>query len=356
MRVRHQREVGPVPGLEEQRHQRHQPEHQRLLLRVEQANEDQQRPGDDAHDVDQRLLAPQVLGASVDQVRRDAAERPEEDVEQPEHGGPPPRPRLPQVREVLEVVRAQDAVDGQLGAEGVEVAEGQREGLEGAGHGERVLEGRLDDDLAARRLDHVGGRHGSLVVVVVLGGRDGAFFLQLLIGRRGDAGGGGRVLAVRDGAGDGDDAGGADAVRLQALLGVQVAVGPSTRRGVGAEDDHRDGRRRDDDEGHDEGDTPGDVGREAAGVDKRVEDGGHEEVGDAAAGVAPAASEGVGGADDVLVEEARRPDLAGHEGAAEDADEEADRVEPRDAGDGAGEGGGDGAHEEAAGEGEAGTD
>lgn len=137
---------------------------------------------------------------------------------------------------------------------------------------------------------------------------------------------------------------------------MQVAVGPATGRGVGAEDDHGDGRRRDDDEGHDEGDAPGDVGGEAAVVDERVEDGGHEEVGDAAAGVAPAAGEGVGGADDVLVEEARRPDLARHEGAAEDADEEPDRVEPGDAADGAGEGRGDGAYEEAAGEGEAGAD
>ena len=38
--------------------------------------------------------------------------------------------------------------------------------------------------------------------------------------------------------------------------------------------------------------------------DQAVEDGGHEEVGDAAAGVAESAGQGVGGADDVFVKEA----------------------------------------------------
>ena len=98
------------------------------------------------------------------------------------------------------------------------------------------------------------------------------------------------------------------------------------------------------------------MGGHVAGGDEGVEDRGHEEVSNAAAGVAEASSEGVGGADDVLVEEAGGPDLAGDEGAAEDADEEAEGEEAFDVCNGAGEGGGDGACEEAAGEGVAGTE
>lgn len=72
--------------------------------------------------------------------------------------------------------------------------------------------------------------------------------------------------------------------------------------------------------------------------DKRVENGGHEEVRDATPCITPTAGEGVGRADNILVEEDRGPDLAGHKGATEDTDEEVDCVETTDTADGTGEG------------------
>lgn len=53
----------------------------------------------------------------------------------------------------------------------------------------------------------------------------------------------------------------------------------------------------------------------------------HDEVGDATAGVAPAARQGVGSANHVLVEPAGAPHLARHEGPAQDANKETDDVE-----------------------------
>ena len=95
---------------------------------------------------------------------------------------------------------------------------------------------------------------------------------------------------------------------------------------------------------------------QAGGGDEAVEDGGHDEVCHAAAGVTPAAGQGIGETDGVLVEEAGRPDLAGDEGAAEDADEEADGVEAVGAVDAAGAEGGDCAGDQAAREGVAGSE
>ena len=57
-------------------------------------------------------------------------------------------------------------------------------------------------------------------------------------------------------------------------------------------------------------------------LDEGVKDGRHEKVCDASACVAEATCEGVGCADDVLVEEARRPYLTWNKAATENADEE----------------------------------
>lgn len=62
-------------------------------------------------------------------------------------------------------------------------------------------------------------------------------------------------------------------------------------------------------------------------ADEGVIHGGHDEVGDATAGITPSACESIGSADDVLIKEASRPYLARHEGAAEDANKEAACVE-----------------------------
>lgn len=108
------------------------------------------------------------------------------------------------------------------------------------------------------------------------------------------------------------------------LIDRNAAIGPLPRRRVRTNQQHSHGGDDDDDSRNDKGDAPRDMWFQALGLDEGVEDGRHHEVSDAATGVAEAGSEGVGGADDVLVEEAGCPDLAWDEGAAEDADEEAD--------------------------------
>ena len=261
--------------------------------------------------------------------------------------------------EVGHVVGAEDAVDGELGAEGAEITTGQHERLQGEDDGYGFFEGGLDDDFAAGRIQHV--LFGDLSLVVSDGTGmfarrlEAEFLLRVEVGGARGAGGGDGGFAVGEGAGDVDDVA-RDAVAGEVLLGVQVALRPFPARRVRAEDEHGDGGGGDEDEGHDEGDAPGDVRGEPLVQDQAVEDGGHEEVGDAAAGVAETAGEGVGGPDDVFVEEARRPDLAGYEGAAEDADEEAQGHQPGYVGYGSCEGGGDSAGEETAGEGVAGAE
>lgn len=59
-------------------------------------------------------------------------------------------------------------------------------------------------------------------------------------------------------------------------------------------------------------------------MDERVEDGGHEEVGNASTGISKTAGEGIGCADDIFVEEARGPDLTWDEATTEDSDEESE--------------------------------
>ena len=101
-----------------------------------------------------------------------------------------------------------------------------------------------------------------------------------------------------------------------------MPVVPVTDGSVGAEQEHAGAAGDEADEGHDESDAPGLVRAHALAGDERVEDGRHDEVGDATAGVAPATGQGVGRADDVLVKPGGAQHLAGHERSAQDADEE----------------------------------
>ena len=57
-------------------------------------------------------------------------------------------------------------------------------------------------------------------------------------------------------------------------------------------------------------------------LDKGIKDGGHEKVCDASACVAKATCEGVGRADNILVEEASRPYLTWNKAATKDTNEE----------------------------------
>ena len=62
-----------------------------------------------------------------------------------------------------------------------------------------------------------------------------------------------------------------------------MAIAPLARRGVGAADEHGDGGDGDADERDDKRHTPCLVWGETLSLHQRVEDGGHQEVSDAAA-------------------------------------------------------------------------
>lgn len=68
-------------------------------------------------------------------------------------------------------------------------------------------------------------------------------------------------------------------------------------------------------------------------MDQRVEDCGHQKVCDAASSIAKACSEGVARANNVLVEESGRPNLARHKATAKDTDEETESHETFGVGD-----------------------
>ena len=86
---------------------------------------------------------------------------------------------------------------------------------------------------------------------------------------------------------------------------MYMAIGPFAGRCVRTEDQHAGSSSCDDDEWDDEGNAPGDVGCEALSLHKRIKDSGHKEVGDASTWIAEAASESVGCADNVFIEETR---------------------------------------------------
>lgn len=195
-------------------------------------------------------------------------------------------------------------------------------------------------------------------MVGVFGGGGGGwvgFVVDFLLRAWGGGGaGGGLLLVCEAGGGGGGDDGGVDAVGCEVLLCVEVALAPFSGRGVRAEDQHADCGEDDDDEGHDESHAPCHMVGESV-FDEAVEDGGHQEIGNATTGVAEAAGQCIGCADHVLVEEACGPNLAGHETAAENADEETQCEKLVDGVSGAGEGGRDSTDEEDSSEGLAGT-
>jgi len=79
-----------------------------------------------------------------------------------------------------------------------------------------------------------------------------------------------------------------------------------------------------------------------------VKDGRHQEVGDATACVAQPSGKRIGCADDILVEETRRPDLARHETTTEDPNKEAEGKETRSVVNGTSKNGGEGTGQKAA--------
>lgn len=308
--MRHQPEIRPVARFEEKRHPRHEAEHHVLIVWIRQTDRDEKHPREKGDAVDEGFFAPNAR-PFVDQVAEDASEGAEDDVEEAEHGGPVAAAALFEGGEVLDVVGAEDAVDGEFGAEGAEVAAGQDEGLRGEDDREGFAERGLDDDFAAGGVEHLlFGDVGLVSETSGLLGFDGFEAELLLIAAAGAVGAGGCFVGefawdVNDGAGD--------AVGCEILLHGEVAVAPLARGGVRAANQHGNGGDNDADERNDEGHTPGNMGSQAAIVDQTVEDGGHEEVCDATSSVAEATGQGVCGTNNILVEEASGPDLTGNE-------------------------------------------
>jgi len=165
MHVGDEGEDGAVGRLQEERHPRHEPEHGALGVTIRDADGDLEDAGEDGEGVHEILLPPHAA-ALVDDVREDPAGGSEEDVQQPEHGRPSPAAGLAERFEVLEVVGAQDGVDGELGAEGAQVAAHGDEALEGEDDGEGFFESGFADDLPARRVQHLLLADLGFVVVV----------------------------------------------------------------------------------------------------------------------------------------------------------------------------------------------
>lgn len=139
-----------------------------------------------------------------------------------------------------------------------------------------------------------------------------------------------------------------------------MTLTPLSRRSIGAEQDQADAGGDGHDERYNKGEAPGLARGVSKLVMERVEDDGHDEVGDATTGISEAARQGVCCPDDILgsvkvcvsacqdlggvgsyskylkprkgrnvstrdaylIKEAGRPDLAGHKGSAQNADEE----------------------------------
>lgn len=167
MHMRHEREIRAIARIHEEGHASHKPEHRVLVMRVCKADSDEEDAADDGHEVDPDLLAPDVAVA-VDDVGDDAAGGAEGHVEEAEHGRPAPGAGLLEIGEVLGVVGAEDGVDGELGAEGAEVAACQDQGLRTQDHGESFFKAGLLDDFAAGGVEHL---LLSNLGFVVMGGR-----------------------------------------------------------------------------------------------------------------------------------------------------------------------------------------
>ena len=155
--MRHKRIRHAIRAFQKKRQSAHEPEHGALVVAVQLADDDEERAHDETERVEQRLLRPDGPAKRVIRgVGDEAAEGPAHDVQEPEHGGPVPGFLGRQRRvELRAVVVAEDGVDGELGAEGAEVAGCDYEGLRAGEDGKAFLEGGLADDFAFCGVKHL---------------------------------------------------------------------------------------------------------------------------------------------------------------------------------------------------------
>ncbi|EAQ85640.1 hypothetical protein CHGG_06893 [Chaetomium globosum CBS 148.51] len=315
--MRNQCKVRPIPRLMKHRHQHHQPNHGPQIMRIQHPNHNQQHPRHHATHMHPPLLPPQLPPRHLIQhIAHDPPQRPCHKIQKPKHRGVVRCAGLPQIGEVAQVVGGQHRVDGQLAAEGAGVGGDVEEGVAAEEDGEGGVEGRGADDFFRVRGGVVegegcGGCGGG-------GGGFGEGFFE--VGRGAVA-----VAGFADGGGGAGGFAWWESRNSKAggkAYHVSMGVSLTQQQQADAAGDQAHQR-------HDKGDAPCLVGAVPPPMDKRIIHGRHDKVGDAAAGVAPTAREGVGGTDHVLVEPAGAPDLAGDKGAAQDSDKEADDVEPR---------------------------
>jgi hypothetical protein len=325
--VRHERERQTVrAGQEEHEHDRHKRDHGSDGFGVEEADEEHHGAGADAVDVQERFLRPHGVGVIVCDVADDAAQRPPDYVHETEHRGPIAGLLDGEGGELFGVVGAENTVYGELGAEGAEVGGACDDCLGRETDSCDVFEGWLLDNFAARCVEDllfadlgfrvVGlARVAGLLFVVVHDGVGGV----CAVGRCPD------VFGVFAHMARNVDNGCLNVLVMAVWDGLH-ALRPFSGRGVRAQHDKKCRHGHDQDAGNDKGDSPSHVRSEPLLGHERVVDGWHGEVGNSSACVTKASSDGVGRADDVLVEEACGPYLARYEAATKDADEESQRV------------------------------
>lgn len=336
--VRHKGVTDTVATLKEESQTSEETEHGSLVVGVEDTDGDCESTEDDSVGVKKNLLAPDGASAAEGVVSGETTERTADDVEKTEHGSPVTRFLETETiaLEVDTVPCTEDGVDGKLSTERAEVMNTSDPGLRGSSNVENFLASGLADNLALGGFVHLFGANLSFAILVVRVGRREEINLLVVDGLLGKCrvawvgnSGGTRLLHVERATRSVDDGtlgggvGNAEHVVLAEVVinGVQ-AVFPATKRGVGAEEEQASCDNEDEDTRDNKVDTPGDVGPLVLVSDEGVVNGRHDEVGNTSTSVTETGSDGVGGTDNVLVEEPSHPYLARNERTTEDTDEE----------------------------------
>lgn len=180
--MRHKREIGTVASLEKECHRGHEPEHGGMGVGIEDPDRDLESTSDDAECMQKDLLAPDLTRLGVEEIGHQASRRTTDDVQKTEHSSPATGTSLAEGLEVLKVVASEDGVDGQLGAEGAEVADRDNGGLWAEDNGHAFVEGGLDDYFTAGDGEHLLLAHGGFLIEgAVLGACDVGFLVQFLL-------------------------------------------------------------------------------------------------------------------------------------------------------------------------------
>lgn len=176
MHVRDVCEVQTVGTLEEECGSGNESEHCRLLVRVYFADDDKEDARDDGIDMQHDLFAPHATGIAIREIADESTQRPGHNVEETKHGSPVSVFLQREFGEVLVIVIAQNAINGQLGAEGAEIACAGNKGLEGEENTCSFFECRFLNNLALGDLDHLLGTNLDFIIGIVVG------FLFFLVG------------------------------------------------------------------------------------------------------------------------------------------------------------------------------